>query len=330
MKTKSEIENYFASTLNSQLSDLEKRRLLITQKHTYKFFLPFAIGAPLISAIIYFLVQIYYGDQADKNLPLYLFFLMIIVSTIGLWRTSIKRNKAFEPLLAEYNSNVLGGITTFIDTCLSLKPDESISKSDFEQAAIFRKADNFIGSLFTEGCVFGVLLRFSLVRYYSVSRSKSDSSSTDSKSSTHIYFEGVYCVINLATDIQGAIRLREKDVIGDAISNLFAVNTTYLKVETGNTEFDALYTIEATNQGVASKFSKSMYLNCLLDFKKQQNRSVQYFLNSNEIHIAIDGINSKEVNVSNSFDEMIFTKTYINYTNDIVGLAEKLSKIKPI
>ncbi len=143
-----------------------------------------------------------------------------------------------------------------------------------------------------------------------------------------VNFEGAYCILKLQTGIPKFIDIREKSTLRDLLSDIFPNSKTPLLSQTGNKEFDVMFSLHAADEDSSNKFRESKFVALLLNFKKQQNWQVQYFLAPEELHIAIGSFNKEGINVNNPIDECVFTETFINYINDLIRLAEELSKIK--
>lgn len=341
MKTKEEIETYFTTKLNTQLDELEGQRLEILKIVSYKKYLPFVIAAAVLSLIVYLTIVKQTKDE-NKNLFTGLCFVFVIVTFLFTHRAiASKRNKLFEPCKLEYKSKVLGGIAAFLNNNLKVQPGSGLSRETFEHSRLFPKANSYESDILTEGTVFGLPIQMSNVNYYTVRESKDNKGK--SKGSTATYFEGAYCIIKISTGMDNFVRINPKSAIRNKITGLMPdknsnglvktlfstfvgeVNDSVL-VQSGNKEFDENFSLRAYDEKTVEKFVHSMWVQRLIDFKKNQEWELHVYLDKNELHLALGGFNMKELNVASPINECVFTQTYINYVNDLLALAQEISK----
>jgi len=342
MKTKEEIENYFTATLNGQLDDLENQRLAIIKSLSYKTVIPYLGGAAVVSTVAYYILKEKYGEYeyVQNNLLAICIFFIPLVAVFAYIRVSAKRKKLFEPLKLDYQSKILGGITRLLHPDLKLEPSSGLSRETFEHSRLFAKAKSYVSEVLTQGTVFGLPIQASLVKYYTVSESKNQKG--ESRRTTTTHFEGAYCIMKMNTGIDNFVRIKTKSVVKDTIADLLPdgnsnglVKTLFstfmgevnnsVHMESGNKEFDEIYRLEAFDEKTAEQFILSAWIERLMDFRKNQEWEINYYLDKNELHVALGGFNMKGLEVTSPINELVFTQTYINYVNDLLGFAEKIS-----
>ncbi len=343
MKTKSEIEDYFIRTLNRQLDDLEAERLLIIQNNSFTSLQKYIAVSAGISLIAYILVSKLFPGLIDINTLIACCILFpVSVAMIRFLILSAKRDKLFRPAVTNYKSKVLGGITTFLNEHFKLNAESGIPQGAFEQTRLFPKAENYHALLLNEGSISGVPASLSLINYFNVTTSKSNDGKRTTTRTTY-YFEGAYCILKINTGIRNFVRIRENSYLKSSLSDLFpdkksnflvktlaseilGYSVDSVRVNSGNEEFDNYFDLEAFDEETAKEFINSKLFHAILNFKKQQEWGMCFYLNPSELHIAMNGFNLKGLSVDKPITELLFTQTYINYINDIIGFTEELTK----
>lgn len=342
MKTKKEIEDYFTTTLSAQLDELEGQRLEILKTISYRKYMPYLIGSAVLSLLIYVMIVRHMQDNNNKNLFTGMCFIFVFVTFMITNRVvSLQRNKRFEPCKMAYKSKVLGGVAAFLHQNLSIISGSDLPREAFERSRLFAKADNYESDFLTQGTVFGFPIQIAMVSYFKVSQY--EDSKGKRRRSTTTYFEGAYCIIKLETGTNEFVRIKTKSATKDKITNLMPDknSNSFVKalfstivgevddsvlVESGNKEFDESFSLRVFDEKTAGIFARSGWIKLLNDFKKGKEWELNFYLNKDEFHVALGGFNMAALNVTSPINECVFTQTYINYVNDLLGLAQEISR----
>jgi hypothetical protein len=182
MKTLEDFENYFSTSLSTDLESLDKRRRLIVKRFLILFF---AIFLPSIAVFIFTeLIAILVAGIAGSII---LYFLWV-------------RDKLF---YNDFKIQVIDRIVNFISPALSYNPNGFVNLSEFKTSRIFlTSVDRYNGDDLVEGKIDKTEFRFSEIK------AEYKTTSTDSKGKTrtqwHTIFRGLFVVADFNKDFTGS------------------------------------------------------------------------------------------------------------------------------
>lgn len=324
MKSKTEIQTFFIHSINRELEELEYQRQAIIKRYSV-LRLVFVLAGIVIAfgSIMLFLLS----NSPEKKFEDYLnlLFIPVFLGAMSFLVFRTKRQNSFKPLEIDYKTKVLGKIAKFVVPDLKNKPDEFISKEVFEKAGLYRQENTHEGSGLLEGNINGIGIQLSLIKSYNISSRKDDKG----KITTHRSmpsFEGVYCILKLSSTLTAPIHIKTKQ----DLNSLFSEKPIQEPITTNIAEFDSLLSLQCNSAEIVKTFISSKLFPLLLNFKKKQEGPVEYYLNGNELHIAMSGIRLEYLSVNTSFNELAHTTVFANYLNDLLGMAEDLEKSKEL
>ncbi len=330
MKSKEEFDRYYESALKSRIGQLESRRLEITGKYSFKSYkrnLKWLAILCVVAGVARAVAPDSIPESADLVIPVTSGY--AIVAAIYIY---VMRMIRFKPIKKDYKNTVIPKIIAFVDTNLVYKPEEGITKPEFDSGGLFGHYTSFRSEDLVHGKSGEVEIKMSDIE---ATRSRS-STSKSGGSSTITVFKGIYIISKLTGKMPSGVIITPTNVISDAIKGLATkflgsrlVETITQKlnmndIQTGDVEFDKAYLVKSVSPEAAKALLTPTFIQLIMTFQKELNAPVSFSFFDQHVHIAFSGVNLFESDVHTSFVEKDISRQYFNYINLAVGIVEAI------
>lgn len=329
MKSKEEFDRYYESELKSRIGQLESKRLEITGKYSFKSYkrnLKWLAILCIVTAVAQAVSPANIPEFANLFIPISIGY--AVVAALYIY---IMRMIRFNPVKKEYKETVIPKIIAFVDTNLIYKPDEGITKPEFDSGGLFGNYTKFR----SEDLVYGKSGEVE-IKMSDIEATRSSSSSSKSGSSTITVFKGIYIISKLTGKMPSGVIITPSLVISDAIKGLAAkflgnqlVETISKRlnmndIQTGHEEFDKAYLVKSVNPEVAKELLTPTFIQLIMTFQKELNLPVSFSFFDQHVHIAFSGADLFESDVHTSFVEKDISRQYFSYINLAFGIVEAI------
>ncbi len=331
MKSKEEFEKFYNNELKRRIDDLEKRRVEITEKYSFKRYRR-NLKWLVILIVLLGIARAVVPKFVPEEIGLIVFFTVLyaIIAAIYIY---YKRSKHFKPLKVEYKQAIIPKIISFVDSNLKYNPEAGISQEEFRAGGIFRDFSRYRTEDLVQGQSGDMEIKMADIE---CTRTETTRSGNSSKSRTVTVFKGFYIISKLSGKIPSgviikpSIQIGEKMVglarkfLGDKLVDGFVEKLGLNDIESGDVEFDKQYQIKTINPEVAKALLTPRFTQLILTFQKEVDVPVSLSLFDNNLHIAFGGVNMFETDVFTSFVEKDISKKYFNYLNLAYGIVEAI------
>ena len=267
MKTLSEFEEFFNTSLTTDLENLDLRRKRIVNR-----FLITIFGILLPSVAVFFLTELYAGIAVSVIITLLLFFFWV-------------RDKLF---VRDFKQQIINRIVYFISPGLTYDPGAHISPSEFVASRIFLTSiDRHRGDDLVYGKIDKTSFRFSEFK------AEYKTTNTDSKGRTsttwHTIFKGLFFIADFNKDFSGSTVV---------LPNSFGKGFGFMKkimgmgrreeiVKLEDVTFNKQFNVYSDDQVMARYILSTSLMKRITEFRKKHNNSVYISFVDSHMYLGI-------------------------------------------
>lgn len=286
MKTLSEFEKYYDSTLIGTLMEVDSLRKKTIMNVFYIILIYLASVALLISLGLignYLAYEEWLPAEKD-NVPLSI---AIVVSLVGLYIPSHFLRKNHRKYIAEFKQKIISEIVHFVDPSLTYKPQDAFPFSEFVASKIFlRRPDRYIGDDLIFGRLGATDIAFSEVHALYKTESGDDDKDKWSK-----LFDGLFFKADFHKNFNG-----EYFIMPDFAERTFGRFGKFMQkmnksrgqlVSLEDPEFEKEFAVYGSDQVEARYILSSSMMSRLLDYKRKTNKAIMISFVRSSIYIAL-------------------------------------------
>jgi len=271
MKTLTELEEFYRTTLLADLQVLEQQRMSIVRKVTYVLVGVFGLGA----VAIFFLMRNVHQMVPAVIIPL----VLCLLIGAGLCKLLTRG------YVLDFKSTVIEKIIHFIDENLSYSPKSCIPKSTFMLSRIFTtKPNRYKGDDLVSGRIGATRIRFSELK------AEYESGSGKNRH-RHTVFRGIFFVGDFNKHFTGQTVVLPDTAeklfgrLGQKLQSLNIFRGKLIKLE--DPEFESQFAVYGSDQIEARYILSTSLMARITDFKKKTGKKIYLSFIGSMVFVAI-------------------------------------------
>lgn len=346
MKTIEEFQNFYETTLVSELADLEKERKIFIGKllKTTFVFAGIAAAVFVMFRIFYSPIAVFVQNKMltptktfDSSVNVELIQTMTILqwclvgAVVIIWLVVflIRLNKFTKQFTHDFKQEVIKKIVSFIDGSLYFSPAGFISSSEFLSSKILtHRIDRYKGEDLVSGTVGATSIRFSEIH------AEYKTETTDSKGRTRTHWHTIFKGLFFIADFNKYFKTRTV-VLPDTLEKMFGFLGKTLQswnvgrdelIKLEDPEFEKYFCVYGQEQVESRYILSTSLMKRIVDFKKKTRKNISLsFVNSN-VYVSIP-VNKDlfEPKIFSSVMKFELIREYFEYLILTIGIVEDLN-----
>lgn len=313
MKSIDDLKLFYNSSLQDELVDLNKQRLLVVSE------IKKIVGLGLIAIAIG--VAIFYVTNVIQIMPIPLVLVVIYAY--------FKLSNPIAHYKQEFKSRIIHSIIKFIDNSLQYFPTDKLSRDFFQKCGIFKhRIDRYNGDDLVTGTLGATQVEFSEIH------AEYKTTTTDSKGRTSTQWHTIFKGLLFSADFNKNFNINTF-VLTDTAEKLFGFLGKKLQsiskshgdlVSLENPEFEKSFVVYSRDQIEARYLLTPVLMEKILEFKNKSAKNIQLSFVDSRLFVTLPY--SRDLFEPKIFGEIIGFENIRDYYEDLnlaVSLVEELN-----